>query len=382
MRTRRAAAIASLCLVTVALLSLWERTEQPSAPIDAPAVDQKPLHEDTRVVTAGERADAIARAHVWREPGVPVARAALGSDPGTPARIDCRFKVGDVGGTTPKFHCLLASGAEVRAKYSRVPEIPAETAATRLLAALGFGADRVTLVERLRCYGCPRSPFWTMKVVDAARAQPVYERVVDPEQYEEFEWAAVERKFEARPIESDAAKGWGFFELETVDAAKGGAPRAHVDALRLMAVFLAHWDNKAENQRLVCLSRAWPEGTRCPEPFLLMQDVGATFGPRKRDLDAWEKAPVWAERAACRISMDALPHGGGTFGSARVSEPGRRFVAGLLGQLTDAQLTELFTDARFDQPFKGAQTRPVSEWVRVFRMRLKAISDGPACPAA
>src|SRR6185503_19260543 len=107
---------------------------------------------------------------------------------------------------------------------------------------------------------CPREPFMTMKVVEATRTQPVYDHVIVPGAYEDFEWVAIEHKFEARPIESREQKGWGFFELDTVDPSKGGAPRAHVDALRLFAVFLAHWDNKAENQRLVCLSTRWPEG--------------------------------------------------------------------------------------------------------------------------
>jgi hypothetical protein len=387
MRTRGVLAILLLSLASVAVWTLWARSEKPAATVSAPAPGPAPLdglHRDTRVVSDAERRDAIARAHVWRAPKVPVARAPLGRDETTPPRVDCRFKIADVDGTTPKFRCVLESGTEIRTKYSRVPEIPAEAAATRLLAALGFGADHVTLVERLRCYGCPLEPFLTMKVVDATRTTPVYERVLDPDKYAEFEWVAIERKFDARPIESDGQKGWGFFELDGVDAAKGGAPRAHVDALRLMAVFLAHWDNKAENQRLVCLSRAWPEGTPCPEPFLLMQDVGATFGPRKRDLEAWERAAVWAHRPTCTISMDKLPYGGGTFGTARVSEQGRRFLVGLLEQLTDAQLAALFASARFDQPYARfvSRTHPISEWVRVFQKRLKAISDGPACPAA
>jgi hypothetical protein len=36
-----------------------------------------------------------------------------------------------------------------------------------------------------------------------------------------------------------------------VDPAKGGATRAELDALRLTAILLGHWDNKASNQRLV-----------------------------------------------------------------------------------------------------------------------------------
>jgi len=90
------------------------------------------------------------------------------------------------------------------------------------------------------------------------------------------------------------------------------------DALRLMAVLLAHWDNKDDNQRLVCLSQIAPTGTRCDEPFLLLQDVGATFGPNKLDLEEWEHAPVWHDRATCMLSMQQLPYHGGTFEPVRV----------------------------------------------------------------
>jgi hypothetical protein len=288
-----------------------------------------------------------------------------------------------VGGTTPKFRCTLDDGTELRVKYGGAPEIPAETAATRLLSALGFGADGVTLVERLRCYGCPRDPFVTMKVVEGTGTRAVYERVRDPGALREFTWVAVERPYDGRAIETSQEEGWAFFELESVDASKGGAPRAHVDALRLMAVFLAHWDNKAANQRLVCRAPDWPEGVRCPEPFLLLQDVGATFGPHKVNLDGWEKAKLWDDRSRCTLSMRAMPHGGATFGSARVAEQGRRFLVDLLGQLSDAQLRELFSSARFDKQRGGlARPAPVSEWVRVFKQRVRTLSDGPPCPAA
>jgi hypothetical protein len=268
-------------------------------------------------------------------------------------------------------------------KYGPGSEVPAEVAATRLLTALGFGADTVTLAGRLRCYGCPTEPFVTAKVVGATRTEPLYERLVDDDSFEEFEWAGIEQKFAARPIESESEKGWAFFELDSVDPSKGGAPRAHVDALRLLAVFLAHWDNKAENQRLVCLSESWPEGTRCPEPFLLLQDLGSTFGPKRVDLDGWGASKIWQDRMACMLSMDELPYSGGTFGPTRVSERGRRFLAKLLEQLTDAQLADLFTDARFDKPRNALRgSAPIAEWVRVFKARVRTISEGPPCPDA
>jgi hypothetical protein len=345
--------------------------------------DAEPLHEDSRTVLVRERADAIARAHVWRTPKTPIARAHLGPDPTTPSIIECRFRLSDLGGTTPKFNCVLDSGKELRVKYGPGAEIPGEAAATRLLTALGFVADTVTPVERLRCYGCPNEPFVTSKVVEATGAEQLYERVADDDEYEEFEWVSVEQKFAARPIESESQKGWAFFELDSVDPSKGGAPRAHVDALRLLAVFLAHWDNKTENQRLVCLSPTWPEGTTCREPFLLLQDVGSTFGPRRVDLEGWERSKVWADRSACRLSMKDLPYGGSTFGTIQISERGRRFLGTLLHELTDAQLTDLFTWARFDKPrSRLMETRPVSDWVRVFKTRVREISEGPPCPDA
>jgi hypothetical protein len=251
------------------------------------------------------------------------------------------------------------------------------------LSALGFGADRVTLVERVRCFGCPKEPFVATKVMETLGAQELYEKVVNHGTYEDFEWVALEDKFEAAAIESSDAKGWAFYELDLVDARRGGAPRAHVDAFRLLAVFLAHWDNKAENQRLVCLSGDWGEEAVCREPFLLLQDVGATFGPRKVDLASWERARIWDDRASCAISMREMPYGGGTFRAVRVSERGRQFLAGLLNELSEAQLTDLFAGARFDQPRSPLmQHTLVSEWVRVFQKRAKAITDGPPCPDA
>ena len=236
-------------------------------------------------------------------------------------------------------------------------------------------------MQRLRCYGCPDEPFLTMKATELTGSASLYERSIDFDTFKDYEWVSIERKLPAPSIETDDIEGWGFFELEKVDSAKGGAVRAHVDAMRLLAVFLAHWDNKPENQRLVCLSPDWQEGSACTRPFLLLHDVGATFGPRKLDLASWEKVGIWQDRATCTLSMRELPHGGGTFRETRVLEDGRQFLGRFLSQLSERQLTDLFVTARFHHhggPLN--RTRPVADWVRVFKEKVTAITAGPPCP--
>ena len=80
--------------------------------------------------------------------------------------------------------------------------------------------------------------------------------------------------------------------------------------------------------------------------------------------------------------METLPSGGATFAPVAITEGGRRLLASLLGQLSDRQLTDLFTGARFDKlkTFFPSRTDTITDWVRVFKHRVREISDGPPCP--
>jgi hypothetical protein len=206
---------------------------------------------------------------------------------------------------------------------------------------------------------------------------------MNKESFKDFEWVAVERKHYGRPIETEQLEGWAFFELELIDEKKGGAPRAHVDALRLLSAMIGHWDNKSENQRLVCLSeKDWPDNGRCSRPMAMLQDVGSSFGPRKVDLPKWEKALLWSDRASCTATLDDFPYDGATFKPVKITDAGRKHLAALLGQLTDEQIAALFRGARFDHSkgIIGFTASPVSDWVRVFKAKVRRISDGPPCP--
>lgn len=335
------------------------------------------------------RDDALASARVWAAPAIPVSEMNLRDNPPGPgaipadAEVACRFTLEEVSGTTPKFYCELPDGQVVKIKYGTGnPELPAEVAATRLLAALGFGADRMYVVKRVRCAGCPTYPFHALRCLQEVGVKSAcLPGGIDYSRDVSFDAAVVERRLEGRKIEAlPNHVGWAFYELENVDQARGGSSRAELDALRLMAMFLAHWDNKAENQRLLCPPRAdRPDGS-CERPMAILQDVGATFGPTKLDLHNWRNTPIWADGRSCTVSMKSLPWSGATFPDWKISEEGRLLLLGLLDQLSEQQLRDLFEGSRIatlDQV--SAEGRHVDNWVRAFRDKVDQIRKAGPC---
>jgi hypothetical protein len=195
-----------------------------------------------------------------------------------------------------------------------------------------------------------------------------------------FDPVVIERRIEGRRIEAHPSQGWAWYELEKIDPARGGSPVAEVDGFRLLAAFLAHWDNKAENQRLICPPGADRPDGGCAQPIAMMQDVGGTFGPSKLDLRNWRATPVWADPATCLVSMERLPWQGATFPERSISEQGRLFLLGLLEQLSEAQLETLFSASRvtaFDAI--GAESRHASAWAAAFLDKVRQIREAGPC---
>ena len=331
------------------------------------------------------RDDALTRARVWRQPVTPIADFDFTANPpGSFAVTDdvsCEFTIQKLSGKTPKFHCKLADGRVAKVKYGEHnAELQAELAGTRLLHALGFPTDDMFVVHAVKCAGCPAFPFEALLCHEKfgldplcfGGAAPGLVRVITP--------VIIERRIAGTVIEGRDDQGWSWYELDRIDPARGGSSRAEVDALRLLAVVLAHWDNKGPNQRLICPDGAELTGGGCREPLAMIQDLGATFGPNRVDLRNWRAAPVWRDRATCTVSMQSLPFGGATFVDRRISEEGRLMLAGLLDQLSERQLTDLFTAARFVN-FDGinAEAQNAGAWVKAFRDKITAVKEGGPC---
>ena len=289
------------------------------------------------------RIDAIRRAEVWRPTRVGSLNLRKGPDVSgsfaPQSTVQCNYVDEKMSGRSPKFTCAVRGNDRVKVKYGKTNgEVYAEVAATRLLWALGFGADHMYPV-RVICRGCP---------ADLEGAPTANRRQVL------FDPAAIERKMKGAELEWDDTVGWSWSELDLMSDANASTQRAQRDALRLLAAMLQHTDSKSQQQRLICLDEPVRKNpTTCERPFLMINDLGLTFGHSNllnrnsqgsTNFEKWSEESVWKKADECEANLS----GGftSTLKNPVISEAGRRFLADLLAQLTDQQLTDLFSVAR------------------------------------
>jgi hypothetical protein len=318
-------------------------------------------------VSESERLDAIRRGHVWTPTNVAAMDIRTGpTGPGAfapGALVSCDYIDEKSTGNSPKFSCLIPPEDKVRVKFGTTNgEVFAEVAASRLFWALGFGAERNYPV-RVECRGCPAS------IVGS-------------------DFGTIQRRFPGQDIQTRSMYGWSWDELDEIDPGAPASERAARSALKLLAAFVQHTDSKTEQQRILCPGDGSPKG--CQKPFLMIHDLGQTFGVASlfnRDkvssvnLGEWADVPVWKDPAHCvaRLTQSQT----GTLSDPIISEAGRKFLADLMAQLTDAQIHDLFDVARFPQRNEGtkgsADAATVDQWVGTFKVKRAEIVDH-ACP--
>jgi hypothetical protein len=332
-----------------------------------------PAAAGARLVSEEEMADVIHRARVWHP--VEVSKMDLFSGDQGPGsykvgeKVVCRYEERDplkpIGGHSKKFPCHDASDYRLKVKYdpANTPKVFSEVAGTRLYWALGFYAERMYSVK-IVCQNCPVDPW-------VSSATPRAVRVFDP--------ASVQKRLIGEEISETADEGWTFDQLDLVDEAQGGSSRAEVDALKLLSVFAHHGDNTANQQRLLCLK----EDPQCLHPLMYVTDLGGTFGGKDNfsSYKTWAQiTDIWKDRKNCIANFQGTDPG---YHDPKISEAGRKFLADLIGALSDKQIRDLFLGARFDlfgqynAPLleKGGRSRQVTvdDWVRLFKKKRQQI---------
>ena len=293
--------------------------------------------------------------------------------------VTCDYVNVRMGGASRKFHCAIAQDDVVKVRYGmHNREVQGSVLATRLLWSLGFVANRVYPV-RVRCRGCSVDPWHQREPTSGVH---------------DFDPAVIERHPRGSEMRVGSKKaGWSWPELELVEEDQGGAPRAHRDALKLLAVFMQHTDTKPQQQRLLCPPGMFAATGECRQPFMMLHDVGLTFGHANAfnrantgsvNLEEWADAPIWSDAAKCVGHLSRSNTG--TLGNPVVGEAGRKFLADLLLQLTDRQLQDLFEAAHLQNRnprSDGFASRgdQVAGWVAAFKHKRDEIARA-RCPSA
>ena len=363
-------------------------------------------------VSARDRLSFLRRAQVRDEVDV----AARDLYHGPAGRLDfdvdeaivCDFVPKPLRGWSEKFYCRLDDGRVLRVKYvegDRFKEPYGEVLGTRLFWALGFHADRM-LPVRVTCRGCPRHPWEYVNAAKNPRRLNEQETIPPlPPQADVGTWtfdpAAIEEPLDAAPIEEHAGQGWMWRSLDEVDPALGGATRADVDALRLLAAFTQCADNSAEQNVLACprdaLGRDASGRVTCRRPILYVGDLGAVFGGGGRttawsgrvDYDGWAARSVWRDPRSCTARLYGIggPIRLSTLRHPVVGEDGRALLASLLERLSDRQIADLFRAARVERLHQttsdgrgGRREVTLDDWVALFRKKRDEIVLHPGCP--
>jgi hypothetical protein len=314
-----------------------------------------------------------------------------------------------MGGKTPKFSCKITKvessdgtvqtltdqmkEESIKVKFGASDnEIYAEVASTRLMWALGFYADSWFAVH-VECNHCPSDP-----ASGSGSAQ-----------LRSYDAATVVRKYPGHKMveQSKSDQGWSWKEFEQLN----GRPSYEKDALKLLASFIQHSDNKPPQQRLVCDGvkvdqSTHPFTTTCTDSKMIVQDVGASFGGgglftsndgAKMNLEKWTEKKLWKKTGTAgtsepdcpvcqaQLSKSLTAHDG--LGDPTISEEGRRLLAGLMCQLTDAQIEDLFRSARVsampkyhnsDGSFRSGLDEATihRQWVEAFKAKREDLAKG------
>lgn len=396
----------SINITVSAVILLCSVTAQMSAGQQTPNAKDDKVEKE--FYTAKDRLEAIRAASIYT--AKPVANVDIMAGPEQDKslfqlhpfdKVICDFVTpgSQMGGNTPKFGCKITSVESANGKVQTLTpdikeepvkvkfgsddnEVFAEAAASRLIWALGFYTDAWFSVK-VECHNCPAD----VKSGSGAKST----RLFDP--------ALIVRKTKGHKMYEigKEEEGWSWKELADVN----GRPTYEKDALALLGAFLVHSDNKPPQQRLTCEGvkvdeSTHPYTTTCGESKMVVQDVGATFGgggmftsndAAKMNLQTWSDNKLWKKagkeggdcppcQARLRKSLTAKDG----LEDPMVSEEGRRFLAGLMCQLSDEQIGALFRLARVaqmpryhngDGSFKSGLTEDaiVQQWVVAFKAK-------------
>ena len=276
---------------------------------------------------------------LWSDPGDISARDTFLGPGGRAMRPDLRrvtFVREESGGFSPKFRVRDAAGRVWVAKMGK--EAQSETAAVRLLWAVGYATEINYLAPCVRIRRAPEPP----KEVERCRGGG---------------FANV--RFEARPANVRRVGEWKW-EQNPFNGTR------EFQGLKTLMVLINNWDIKDENNVILQTERG---GRR--ELQYAISDLGATFGKTgglplfwrvtrsRNDPEGFSHDRfVEGVRDDGRVNFEFQGKKSGFFNDVQVEDA--RWIGSLLAQLTDRQLADIFRAANYTR----AESRTLADAVR------------------
>jgi hypothetical protein len=265
---------------------------------------------------------------LWRAPGDIASRDLFWGPGGEASRPDLSqvtFVKLETGGYSPKFRVRDGAGRVWVAKMGK--EAQSETAAVRLVWAIGYASEINYLAPCVKISGAPVVP----KEVERCAGDG---------------FANV--RFEARPDNVKRLDEWKWRDN----------PFSGTRELRGLAILMAllnNWDIKDTNNKVLRVSGA---GARGDELHYVVSDLGATFGRVKTDLpvvwrirrnrndpEDYSKDPFLEEVKGDRVFFFYKGKRQDLFDDLRVGEA--RWLASLLSKLSARQISDAFRAANY-----------------------------------
>ena len=281
---------------------------------------QKKSKKAKKVLPAGT-------AVMWREPGDIAARDLFhgpGGEEGKPDLAGLTLIKKETGGFSEKYRVRDAAGREWVAKVST--EAQSETAAVRLLWAVGYATETSYLAPSATIPGTPKGTYPNVR-------------------------------FEARPKDIKRLDPW----LWDKNPFSG---KREMQGLKVMMLLLNNWDIKDDNNGVLHVTT--PDGAS--ELHYIISDLGATFGKIG-------SGPLWVLKRSRNNPEDYADskfvdhvykdrvffHYGGkkqdTFEDISVADV--QWIAGLLSRLSDQQIGDAFRAANYTTEEVGLLTSAV-----------------------
>jgi hypothetical protein len=263
-------------------------------------------------------------------------------------------------------------------------EVFTQVAATRILWALGFPADYQYSAQAANCVGCTTDPFKENLKENKASLhdRPVGFRVV-----------AIERLMPGDAIEANHDDTWSWADANRFyDNGWTREQKEAFDAYRLALGLLTYHNPLDSQNRLMCA--AWKDGADdarvCTRPFIMVQDVGSTFGKpgtfgnSRGDFGGWQSQTVFANADRCELRYPLK-------GNATVLKDAQDLLLRRLENLDREHVKAIFATSRFDMADQkqldrlrrsgaaNVEDAALNEWTDVFMRHIAEVRAARNC---